>query len=106
MADEIYRIVEILAIFIGVVLRTGAPFLRKRKLNELLQIEMTWIYTAIASFGATWVAIIMAIPMDLDPIMRIIMGFFIAFSGNSILNEALKWKPVYNYIKTGEKPEE
>lgn len=105
MADEIYRIVEILAIFLGVVLRTGAPYLRKRKLNELLQIEMTWIYTAIASFGATWVAIIIAIPMDLDPIMRIIMGFFIAFSGNSIINEALKWKPVYDYVKTGEKPD-
>lgn len=104
MADEIYRVVEIIAIFLGVVLRTGAPFLRKRKLNELLQIEMTWIYTAIASFGATFMVIILSIPAGLDPITRIIMGFFIAFGGNSLINEALKWKPVYDYIKTGDKP--
>lgn len=104
MADELYRILEIIAIFLGVLLRTGAPFIRKRKLNELLQMEMTWIYTAIASFGATFTIIIISIPAGLDPIARIIIGFFIAFGGNSILNEALKWKPVYNYIKTGDKP--
>ena len=104
MADEIYRVFEIVAIFFGVLLRTGAPYLRKKKINELLQMEMTWVYTAIAAFSATWIGIITIIPIGLDPFLRIIAGFSIAFSGNSILNEAMKWKQQYQYIKTGELP--
>lgn len=104
MSDIFLRIFEIVAIFLGVLLRTGVPYLRKKKLGDILQMEMTWIFTAISSFTATWIGIVMIIPIGLDPIMQIIMGFSIAYFGNGIINEAVQWKPVYQFIKTGEKP--
>lgn len=104
MADEFLRVLEIVAIFLGVLLRTGAPFLRKKTLADVFSMELTWVYTAIAAFGASWISILIAIPLDFDPVMRIVIAFFIAFSENSIINEMAKWKPVLSYIKTGEKP--
>ena len=104
MDGNTVRLLVIVAIFLGVLLRTGAPYLRKKKLSDLLQIEMTWIYTAITAFGASWVSVIIVIPVDADPLIQVLFAFFIAFGENSILNEAAKWKQQYQYIKNGTLP--
>ena len=86
-------------------MRTAAPVIRKLKFGpEGFEFDMTWLGTATAAFISSWFVIVSIIPLGLDPLGRVLAAFLIAFAGNSIFNEAVKWKPVMNYIKTGEKP--
>ena len=104
--DEVTaRLLQIFAIFLGIVARTLAPILRKKTLTDFFKMELTWIYTAGGAFISSWVTILIAIPTSLPLEMQIVAGFFIAFGANSILNEAVKWKAVADYIKTGDKPQ-
>lgn len=104
MDEVLARILQVVAIFLGIVVRTLAPLLRKKTLADFFKMELTWLYTAGGAFIGSWVSILMIIPTDLPPEIQIIAGFLIAFGANSILNEAVKWKAVTDYIRTGEKP--
>lgn len=104
MDETLGRILVIVAIFLGCVVRTLAPLLRKKKLSDFFEMELTWLYTAGGAFISSWVTILIAIPTDLAFELQILSAFLIAFGENSILNEAVKWKAVATYIKTGEKP--
>lgn len=104
MDEVLARLLQIVAIFLGICVRTLAPLLRKKTLADFFKMELTWLYTAGGAFVASWVSILMVIPTSLPPELQIIAGFLIAFGANSVLNEAVKWKAVSDYIRTGEKP--
>jgi len=104
MDPTIGRLLVILAIFLGCCARTLAPILRKKKLADIFQMDFLWLYTAGGAFISSWVTILFAIPPDVAFELQIVAAFLIAFGENSILNEAVKWKSVINYIRTGEKP--
>ncbi len=104
MDEVLARILQVAAIFLGIVARTLAPLLRKKTLADFFKMELTWLYTAGGAFVGSWFSIIMLIPTSFPPELQIIAGFMLAFGANSILNEAVKWKAVADFVKTGEKP--
>lgn len=105
MDEVLARILEMIFIFLGIALRTGAPAIRKlKKLEDLFNFDITWIGTAVVAFFGSWYMIIMVIPADFDLIGRLFMAFGIAFFGNSLVNELVKWEPLNNYIFKGQMP--
>ena len=104
MDETLGRLLVVFAIFLGIVVRTLAPLLRKKTLADFFKMELTWLYTAAAAFGSTWITILIVVPTDFDIAMQIVIAFFLAFGQNSVLNEMVKWKAVATYVKTGEKP--
>lgn len=104
MDETLGRLLVIVAIFLGVCVRTLAPLLRKKTLADFFKMELTWLGTAGGAFVSSWITILLAIPSDFAFELQIVIAFLIAFGENSILNEAVKWKAVASYIKTGDKP--
>jgi len=98
------RVLEVVFIAMGVSLRTALPAIRKfMDHKDVFKFDWTWIGTAVTAFLTVWYVIVMTIPVQFDPIGRIVIAFGMAFFGNSLINEIAKWEPIASYIKIGEK---
>lgn len=94
-------IIGLVGVFIGCVLRTVHPFVRKVWLGEFTWQEFNRTYAGllIAAFTTSGVFYFAVGPLTEDQLVEIILGLLLGLAGNEIFNAIYKY--VIAYFKEG-----
>ncbi|MGM0381539.1 MAG: hypothetical protein ACQEP7_06090 [bacterium] len=94
-------LIVFLGLFLGVLMRTGLPFIRKMKQGKIKTFEYKYLIQAAGALLFAFLAMVLLYPyyiyeppeiLDLQTGVNLFVSAFVfGFASNTLLNELLEW---------------
>jgi len=97
--------ITLIAVVLGVVLRTALPFIKKINSGEQITFDSMYIKTALAAIVtsySTMLGFVAANPLITDVILLALIAFFVGYGENELVNFVVS---MYGMWRTGQPDE-